>query len=146
MSTTGKVLAEITKGGNVIYRPDFLSTDPDIMKKIDNELKNNELLDWVPKNCGTREFVIKHEEGHVLWWKIMDDYPKLSITIMDIILEAAKSGELHKFCHHATSENMQEAFCDVYSAIFCMKEEDKPAFMKHIERLLIIYDINSRYR
>lgn len=143
---TGKVLAEVTKGGKVIYHPNFLSDDPDIVKKIDNELKNDELLDWVPKNCGNRKFVITHEEGHVLWWKLKDEYPELSIQIMDVILEALKSGELQKFCHHATSVNMQEAFCDIYGAILCMKKEDKPAFIKPIERLLIMYDLNSRHR
>jgi hypothetical protein len=133
--------AKIERDGDLMWNPDFLSNDPNTRKRIDDILKQCEDTGWVPIGCGTRGFVVKHEAAHRVLWFIKDHYHELYLEIADIILAALKSGKLHRFSKHATSENLQEAFCDIYGAIYYMPEHSKPQFVRKIHALLESYKI-----
>jgi hypothetical protein len=135
--TEGRTLAYIEKDGDLIFHPDFFSKDPKVIKRMDNTLMNNEKVGWVPPGCGNRLFILRHEEGHRIWWWILENEPELGVKISDILLCAARNGVMEKFCKHSVSAgSLSEAFCDVYGAIYCMDESEQPFFVRLIHRIL----------
>lgn len=140
MTETGRTLAYIEKDGDLIFHPDFFSKDPNVIKRMDNTLMNNEKVGWVPPGCGNRLFVLQHEKGHRVWWFIEEHHPELMRMISNIITHAEKIGDLRDFCEHSVSSgNISERFCDVFGAIYCMSPEDQPYFVKLIHQLLKQY-------
>ena len=135
--------AYIERDGGISWNPDFFSKDPRKIALINNQLRHDENTGWVPKGCGHRDFVIKHEAGHRVWWGIEKYYPDdLAYILRSIIEWGFRSGELEKLCKHAVNErNIGEAFADIYGAIYCMPKSQQPKFIRDIHKWLWLYEV-----
>lgn len=121
----------------ISLHPDLLSDDPKTRLRMNAAL--NDMVDsgWIPRDCtDPRTYIIKHECGHTIIGYIYKNEPELFIKIADIILGALQDGTLHKLSTHATSENIFEAFADIYASIYTVPEEVQPRFVKQIYILL----------
>lgn len=124
------------KSKSIIYNEEYWGKGNST--KLQNMLDILEVQGTIPKGCNFPEFISTHEVGHPVWSYLNQNYPEIVVQIMDIILEAAESGELRKFCKHATESNIDEAFCDIYAAIYCQPIQDQPEFVRDIS--LIYFD------
>ena len=137
--TDRTVFGESTNNG-IVFHPDLLSIDPETRIRMNAKLDKMRDENWIPKNCtDPRAYIIKHECGHQVIGYIYKKEPELFNMIADIILTALRNGSLHAFCEHATSENIFEAFADIYASVYTVEPDFQPFFIRLIHRLLKQY-------
>lgn len=107
-------------------------------EKLQHILDLLELNEEVPKGCASPEFIITHEMGHGIYPKLPT---KTKSRISDVIMKAAENGELRAFCKNSTTNNIEEAFCDIFGAIYHQPIQDQPDFVRKIAQIYLEGDV-----
>lgn len=128
---TAYAVSTTIDGKNVIiFNPSYFTSKT----YLDERIAEDAAAGYHPKGSTSMQIPV-HEIGHAVNSYLKKNYPEDSLRILEIMKKAMADGSLAKFSAYAASDP-EEAFAEIYSAIYTKQNAALPNFVNDINKIL----------